>query len=93
MVKFNEKETIYSRGDDADSFYVILAGDITIYSIHYNTITEDEYKVATLKLHCLDYFGDLELLYRLPRMQTAIANRDTYCLKYSKCHYNVHLAP
>jgi hypothetical protein len=42
-----------------------------------------------MDLKALDFFGNIELIYHTPRMQTLISNKVSYALKFSKtCFYN-----
>ncbi|CDW90164.1 UNKNOWN [Stylonychia lemnae] len=43
-----------------------------MYQIVYNEVTEEEYKVAVTELNQLQYFGDIELIYKMPRIQTVL---------------------
>ena len=38
-------------------------------------------------VHNLGYFGNIELIYKIPRIQTVVANAKSVVLRYPKSYY------
>jgi CRP-like cAMP-binding protein len=62
-------ETVVVKGDDADSFYVILSGTAEVRS------------PAARPLTTGDYFGELALLDNQPRSATVVATDDLHIMR------------
>lgn len=96
LCKYGQKETIYGKNEEAEAFFIILLGAVTIKQIAYNEVREEEYGQVLMELGVLDYFGNIEIIYEIPRLQQAVAShttntQGTYCLRFSRTAYNVHL--
>ena len=68
----SEHETIFSKGDEADSMFIIEYGKVKV------EIEQPVYLVAG------DYFGEMGLLGNAPRNATITAADDTKLLEFTK---------
>lgn len=71
-VLVNEHETIFSKGDEADSMFIIEYGKVKV------EIEQPVYLVSG------DYFGEMALLGNVPRNATITAADDTKLLELTK---------
>jgi len=67
--EFNKGEVIMRQGSAGHGMYIIVDGSVAI--------SEDSAGKALAELHNGDFFGEMALLYKSPRMATATAR--THC--------------
>ena len=60
----NRNENIYEKGDRSDEIYFIIKGSTLLYY-------EDE---PVLKIKSFEYFGDIEIIYKIPRKYRAFTS-------------------
>ena len=79
--KFKQNEKIFNRGDEGDTFFVILKGEVAV-------VREEEGKeVIVVTLGVGACFGELSLLDGRPRTATMVCVTDTTCAVLSKDDY------
>ena len=79
--KFKQNEKIFNRGDEGDTFFVILKGAVAV-------VREEEGKeVIVVTLGVGACFGELSLLDGRPRTATMVCVTDTTCAVLSKDDY------
>lgn len=67
FIEVNEGEVIYQAGDDSDSLYLLLKGQVKI------KVYGSSGSTSLIKKFDDDFFGEMELLENTPRTSTAIA--------------------
>ncbi len=71
---YKEGDIIYQGEDSSNTLFLIIEGDVKI------KIPKDEGSPTILRKGKGEYFGELELLEKIPRRSSAVANKD--CLVY-----------
>ena len=67
FIEVNEGEIIYQLGDNSDSLYLLLKGQVKI------KVYDSVGGISLIKKFADDFFGENELLEKTPRKSTAIA--------------------
>ncbi len=75
MLKYDDKEILFTIGDSADSAYVIMDGEVDIL------IDIENGTMDTLTLHKNQLIGEMALLNNVPRLATLVANGPLTLLK------------
>lgn len=76
--KFQEGETIFEEGDRPQKFYILIAGEVSIFQ----TIPgKKTFELARLQEG--DFFGEMSLLDGFPRSATTKSIKDTVLLSMS----------
>lgn len=85
LKQLNKNEVLFQIGDESDAFFIIICGRIIIkdQKIEANDLLNGKIVLSTG--HC---FGDIGLLYSLPRTQACIAEEDTILLYITKDNFN-----
>jgi CRP-like cAMP-binding protein len=97
LVNFKPNEIIIKQGDIGDCLYYILHGLVSIQlSIQIDTGIQDKNQIVNVEknigeLKDGDVFGDLALLYNIPRTTSIIALTDTSLIKIDKTPFNRYL--
>ena len=97
LVNFKPNETIIKQGEIGDCLYYILHGLVSIQlSIQIDTGIQDKNKIVTVEknigeLKDGDIFGELALLYDIPRTATIISLTETSLIKIDKNSFNKYL--
>lgn len=73
-IEFSKGDRIINEGDEGDSLFIIVEGEVGIY--------KGKVKIATLGPR--DFFGEMAILDSEPRSATVIAEKDLICLKISR---------
>jgi CRP-like cAMP-binding protein len=80
--RFGRGEALVRQGEPGDSFYVIVAGEVSV------TVQGPECNVAEVaRLADGSFFGEMSLLTGAPRNATVRAETDTSVLRVSKAHF------
>ncbi len=72
------QETIFNKGDDGDTMFIILDGLVEINQ----SVDDDQYVIAYLGAN--DYFGELAILSDIKRTANAVAVRKTTLLPINR---------
>ncbi len=90
IVRLNEGEVLFRRGDLGDAFYIIKAGQVRIY-----TADEDGQELTLATLGPGESFGEIALLDARPRSASVIALRPTVLHRLSRDDFlnRVHASP
>ena len=97
LAKFKPNEIIIKQGDIGDCLYYILHGLVSIQlSIQIDTGIEDKNQIVNVEknigeLKDGEIFGELALLYNIPRTASIIALTDTALIKVDKIPFNKYL--
>ena len=97
LAKFKPNETIIKQGDIGDCLYYILHGLVSIQlSIQIDTGIEDKNQIVNVEknigeLKDGEIFGELALLYNIPRTASIIALTETSLIKIDKIPFNKYL--
>ena len=97
LATFKPNETIIKQGDIGDCLYYILHGLVSIQlSIQIDTGIEDKNQIVNVEknigeLKDGDIFGELALLYNIPRTASIIALTETSLIKIDKIPFNKYL--
>ena len=97
LANFKPNEIIIKQGDIGDCLYYILHGLVSIQlSIQIDTGIQDKNQIVKVEknigeLKDGDVFGDLALLYNIPRTTSIIALTDTSLIKIDKTPFNRYL--
>lgn len=82
LKQLNKNEVLFQIGDESDAFFIIICGSILIKDEAHDLLNG---KIVLSTGHC---FGDIGLLYSLPRTQAFIAEEDTILLYITKDNFN-----
>ena len=97
LVNFKPNETIIKQGEVGDCLYYILHGLVSIQlSIQIDTGIQDKNQIVNVEknigeLKDGDIFGELALLYDIPRTATIISLTETSLIKIDKNPFNKYL--
>ena len=97
LANFKPNDIIIKQGDIGDCLYYILHGLVSIQlSIQIDTGIQDKNQIVNVEknigeLKDGDVFGDLALLYNIPRTTSIIALTDTSLIKIDKTPFNRYL--
>ena len=97
LANFKPNDIIIKQGDIGDCLYYILHGLVSIQlSIQIDTGIQDKNQIVNVEknigeLKDGDVFGDLALLYNIPRTTSIIALTDTSLIKIEKTPFNRYL--
>lgn len=97
LATFKPNEIIINQGEIGDCLYYILHGLVSIQlSIQIDTGIEDKNQIVNVEknigeLKDGEIFGDLALLYNIPRTASIIALTDTSLIKIDKNPFNKYL--
>ena len=97
LVMCKPNEVVIRQGDQGDSLYYILHGLVSIQlSIQIDTGIQDKNQIVNVEknigeLKDGEIFGELALLYNIPRTASIIALTDTALIKIDKMPFNKYL--
>ena len=97
LVTCKPNEVIIKQGDQGDCLYYILHGLVSIQlSIQIDTGIQDKNQIVNVEknigeLKDGEIFGELALLYNIPRTASVIALTDTSLIKIDKMPFNKYL--
>ena len=97
LVTCKPNEVVIKQGDQGDSLYYILHGLVSIQlSIQIDTGIQDKNQIVNVEknigeLRDGEIFGELALLYNIPRTASVIALTDTSLIKIDKMPFNKYL--
>jgi CRP-like cAMP-binding protein len=97
LVMCKPNEVVIRQGDQGDSLYYILHGLVTIQlSIQIDTGIQDKNQIVIVEknigeLRDGEIFGELALLYNIPRTASVIALTDTSLIKIDKMPFTKYL--
>ena len=97
LANYNPNETIIKQGDIGDCLYYILHGLVSIQlSIQIDTGIKDKNQIVNVEknlgeLKDGEIFGELALLYNIPRTASIVALTETSLIKIDKIPFNKYL--
>ena len=97
LLNFKPNETIIKQGETGDCLYYILHGLVSIQlSIQIDTGIQDKNQIVNVEknigeLKDGDIFGELALLYNIPRTATITSLTETSLIKIDKIPFNKYL--
>ena len=97
LVNCKPNDVIIKQGDQGDCLYYILHGIVSIQlSIQIDTGIQDKNQIVNVEknigeLKDGEIFGELSLLYNIPRTTSIVALTDTSLIKIDKMSFNKYL--
>ena len=97
LANYKPNEIIIKQGDQGDCLYYILHGLVSIQlSIQIDTGIQDKNQIVNVEKNIAELkdgeiFGDLALLYNIPRTASIIALTETSLIKIDKIPFNRYL--
>ncbi len=76
---FKSKEVIFKQGASPDALYIILDGEVELVQT-----VEQSNPTLTGRRFLGDLVGEVEMVYRQPRLHSAIAREDTRALRWDR---------
>jgi F420-non-reducing hydrogenase small subunit len=86
VAHYRKGDTIFREGDHGDKMFVIVHGEVDIYS------EAAEQKILLNRLEPGDFFGEMALVTGNSRMATAVAVEDTYLIEIDNEQLNASLS-
>ncbi len=84
LEKHEVSEVVFRKGDRGEYFYIVLEG---IYYVETENV-KDKRKEKSIYYYPGDSFGEVSLIYDVPRGATIIANKESSLIKVPKAVFN-----